>query len=836
MTNNGDDCYFFCYSTCTKGDSCPFRHCEAAMGNETVCNLWQEGRCFRTVCKFRHMEITKNRKEIPCYWETQPAGCQKSHCAFLHEKPRYIDGILIPPDIRQSENEEQQHEEPPSLPATSLPTAPNPQLRGVMKTESQEPVPSPTHPPVVINPADDDEDEDDQFSEEGDGPSPRKRCKPDESHNFGVSTLEEIRLRRAIKAGMKRAIPPIQSADISVNGEKENIISAIRLPFNTANEGKLVFEETLRSRGAVADRLGRQRSTTCIRHGEVVPTKNSLAKRLGRFVKEEQTPCQKEESCTVPKITPEEIRVKTLEEIRMEKAGKSLSKSLPPLNTGITVTKTAPIQTPKAVKRTIYIKEHSIDHNKLHTEILHTKRKRKEDQQEQNPSLKKFKATSDKVPGKYHQEPAVPLPDSLKVGEVRVKTLEEIRKEKAARIQSDEVKSPNSEENGAKKPRLQQNDKLTSQCDITAERSVEVTKTTWKAPVAPETTSNIVKVKTFEEIMREKHLRKQELAGQPSISQEASDAASSPKPLVGSRLKKKILTPPESSSPTCSTPDSNNVRKLKTVKSETECPLSNTTAVITTVSSVVGRNLTRRQEDALLPSPGSSNKVQYENTRTIISPSSAKRTAPERDLCATVERPTPGRTHTTDRKVRPKLNVKPSVVKPALQVNAGQKRKRAAQSAVAAVKPLNSASIVLEESQQETASRDLEVLPSSGKEAELKPLASCSPSTLLEPTCSSSEESQTIHVSKYSPSQDPKLDVSLATTMEASSAHRSSVPKTPQSKSRRQSVVGSRNSTSAADDFEQLINEFTDDHLDEDVDPGIGEDDLLQELSDMIGS
>lgn len=89
MTNHGDDCYFFYYSTCTKvgnvwaqsyhvntwfdqkkvyepycvsfivqGDSCPFRHCEAAMGNETVCNLWQEGRCFRTVCKFRHMEIT----------------------------------------------------------------------------------------------------------------------------------------------------------------------------------------------------------------------------------------------------------------------------------------------------------------------------------------------------------------------------------------------------------------------------------------------------------------------------------------------------------------------------------------------------------------------------------------------------------------------------------------------------------------------------------------------------------------------------------------------------------------------------------------------------------
>lgn len=40
----------------------------------------------------------KNRKEIPCYWENQAAGCQKPHCAFLHEKPRYIDGMFVPPN------------------------------------------------------------------------------------------------------------------------------------------------------------------------------------------------------------------------------------------------------------------------------------------------------------------------------------------------------------------------------------------------------------------------------------------------------------------------------------------------------------------------------------------------------------------------------------------------------------------------------------------------------------------------------------------------------------------------------------------------------------------
>lgn len=57
-----------------------------------------------------------------------------------------------------TKNMEQPHEEP--APAAVAPTAANLQLRGVIKSDAQEPVPSPTHPPVVINPVDDDEDED----------------------------------------------------------------------------------------------------------------------------------------------------------------------------------------------------------------------------------------------------------------------------------------------------------------------------------------------------------------------------------------------------------------------------------------------------------------------------------------------------------------------------------------------------------------------------------------------------------------------------------------------------------------------------------------------------
>jgi len=66
-------------------------------------------------------------------------------------------------------------------------------------------------------------------------------------------------------------------------------------------------------------------------------------------------------------------------------------------------------------------------------------------------------------------------------------------------------------------------------------------------------------------------------------------------------------------------------------------------------------------------------------------------------------------THFASFSVRPKLNVKPSVMKPAAQVKPGQKRWGAERSAVAAVKPLSSTSTVLHEPQQETASRDRQV-------------------------------------------------------------------------------------------------------------------------------
>ncbi|KAM9859686.1 zinc finger CCCH domain-containing protein 11A [Aulostomus maculatus] len=855
MTNHGDDCYFYYYSTCTKGDACPFRHCEAAMGNETVCNLWQEGRCFRTVCKFRHMEIKKNRKVIQCYWENQPAGCQKPHCAFFHEKPRYIEGIFVPPDKSQRKNEEQPQEEPAPLPATPLPTAANPQLRGV-KTESQEPVPSPTHPPVVINPADDDEDEDDQYSEEGEdgrvGPPPRKLPKSDDSLNFGVSTLEEIRLRKALKASMKRAEYPMQSADTTDNGEKENIQSFFQSATYMARDAPRVFEETGRSRGSVADRLGRKMPDTNVNSVGGVTLKRSITERLGTFVDGEESlmPPKKvlkpikdrlglppdpvaatqtgAETSTGANKTSGQIRIKTLEEIRLEKAAKSksLSPSHEASETSINKTipaKTIPTKTTKSLRRAIAIQDHSI---RTCAKILHTNRKRQDEQQEQNGSPKKAGVTAEGTGSGSD-------PEASKGGEVRVKTLEEIRREKAARNQAQQVleaeskKHPNTDEKAVKKPRLLRMKKQPSQNDTTTKSGEANKPVRDPAAAAPETGTAAAKnvlVKTFEEIMQEKRLRKQERAEQ------ASSSSQGPEPGFSSPSSSTVVPNPTPSTPSLP------IRKLIPLKSKVTSPQNSTAAPLTTAAAVtavtsvpVVQSSSPQQVETHSQTPSSSNDFADKNTKssTAMPPTKRARGAPQG---STAERPPADKTPPSHTKVRPKLNVKPSVMKPAVQVKPGQKRRGAGRSAVAAVKPLNSTSAVVEEPLQEMASREAQVFTSQSAEVLLISAVPHSPSSSSSPL---GEELQTVPEYTQSPRK------------EACTLPQSPVQKTPaQAKARRQSVAAARTistsstaaSTSAVDDFEELINEFTDDRLEEDVDPGIGEDDLLQELSDMIDS
>ncbi|XP_010879403.2 zinc finger CCCH domain-containing protein 11A [Esox lucius] len=923
MTNHGDDCYFFYYSNCAKGDSCPFRHCEAAMGSEVVCNLWQESRCFRQVCKFRHMEIKKNRKEIACYWENQPAGCQKPHCAFHHEKPRFIDGQYVPPNKSSAlKQEEEPHEDPlPPAPAP-IPSPANPQLRGVIKAETQENVPSPTHPPVVINPADDeDEDEDDQFSEGEDSRSgsdgsrlvsPRKMTvgsSSDDSLNFGVRTLEEIRLRKALKASMRRAgySVPGQGSDQRNNGasgEKENVRSFIRPSLFTAKDEMLEFGDEIGKRN-VTDRLGKRIVKEVPAAGDL-PMKRCLAERLGRKVDVHETdlpsqialkpvrdrlglpvePAANSESAESNSETkaPEVIRIKTLDEIRQEKLNKSLGHTQGQGDEHhLSVPDTSNSASTKDTRRCAAGKPTVGLHIKTFSEVLHAKRKLDEDQQ-QGPSLRKAKQPAVEVaPGNTQLQgssgTAVPSRVAPPGGEVKVKTLDEIRKEKAARMQAvgkeaSNGKSPGSAtssgEGSVKKSRVLRINKPASPATSSStQKTTDLTENTEK-PVEPAAVSAeaspangsgdaasvaSVKVKTFEEIMREKRLRRQQLqevrASSAGQVQGTAKAESTEKPAAGQPAqKKRVLVSP----PTTSSPPSPATVTTEAPGQTPMTPLHQRVVLKTKAASPVspqpGSPL--RQAEAESPSLSSSAAPGKRKSGSAVGSSPPGRAAPAAASVsprpsvegAPVEKSpdggpkSPGQA--TEAKVRPKLNVRPSVMKP------GQKRKSANRSAVAAVKPLNSVSAALQDRpQEEPLCKRREVSSPSGVSVQMMSVVPrCPPADLQGPGTNSSplkEEIQAV------PDNTPSPAITTA-SQETCVVPQSPKVKTPtQSKPRRPSVVMPRSastapsassSTSAMDEFDELMNEFTDDRLEDDLelDPGKGEDDLLLELSEMIDS
>ncbi|XP_061075428.1 zinc finger CCCH domain-containing protein 11A isoform X1 [Conger conger] len=927
MTNHGDDCYFFYYSTCAKGDSCPFRHCEAAMGSETVCNLWQENRCFRKVCKFRHMEIKKKRNAIACYWENQPAGCQKPHCAFHHEKPRMIDGVFVPPSKAPIPRKEVE-EEPVPIPDPSSP-APvpianpaNPQLRGVIKAETLENVPSPTHPPVVINPADDeDEDEDDQFSEEGDENSsrmvsPRKLLSSpntDDSLNFGIRTLEEIRLRKALKANLKKAgqTPPSQSQGSEVtlpsgqhsngsSGEKENFKSFIRPSHFTArDDAPLLNEEPVKRR--IAERLGKRKGALPSEQIFIVkkdlpavselPLKRSLAERLGRKVEsldEEADPLPQKAvrdrlGLLAEPAAPDnetevqasgEIRIKTLEEIRLEKLGKSQGQG-PVQEPSTAVTKTAQ-KAPSPVKRSA--KHPGGVHIKTFSELLRERKKKQEEEEAaakhkeetQKEAQKKVAGVEQSANGRaaggseahpqgevlgkvQGKKTSLPRPS-----EVRVKTLEEIRKEKAARMLAKEQEAKVEEEETPAPPSA-----LPKRRILRINKAPAAGADAGSNPTAPETNEKpagaiaaengptngrrdspgaAVKVKTFQEIMEEKRLRAQQ--GEKAEAT-AGEGASS--------------IPPEPSSPPSAPKDEPPSRPLRKRAS----PASNPAKTATQPKATAGRHgdaLKQRGPDPATLAAGPTRAVSPSPRAAGASSPPAKRKGPssegttppslaqEEPQVERTQGPAPKRApvQTAEAKVRPKLNVKPSVVKATSQVKLGQKRKalESHRSAVAAVKPLNSTPTAVENHAQESPCKRADVkapemvAPSVSVEvdAQVCPLA-----PRVSSTATSSPSEADLHRTADAEYRPATPEPVFTPAKEPPAASLSSpVVKTPvQPKTRRQSMTTPRApGPSTFDDLDELMNEFADDPLDGEMelDPAKDEDDLLLELSEMIDS
>ncbi|NXQ82139.1 ZC11A protein, partial [Nyctibius grandis] len=549
MSNQGDDCYFYFYSTCNKGDSCSFRHCEAALGNETVCKLWQEGRCFRNVCRFRHMEINKKRSEIPCYWEKQPVGCQKSNCAFHHTKGRYIDGLFFPPsktslpsppvsaedNVKKAQMSLQQNK-------LSVQSNPSPQLRGVMKVENSENVPSPTHPPVVINAADDDEDDDDLLSEEGDEietlfqqpateapnglrkTSTRKsnaNTKQDDNLNFRVKTLEEIKSKKLKEKTKKQEDPsvsvhPLQSRTSTVP-EKENVQTLVRTVTLSPKQG----EEPVAQRN-VAERRGKRKNSMANNSG--LPLRHDLAERLGKKIEslENADEAPKREKAAKP---TGEIHVKTLEEIRLERANKRRAEAQAKSKTEGCCKTEDPSLGAKPSRAGLIItisgalpeKKHKrLEEEKQTPEVFPTKTKAKTEPKKQSII----------APAKLGKvQPAEPAGKAKPAGEVHVKTLEEIKQEKALRMQQSEKNVPIPPAEPA-----QRGKKFTWLTRLIApereEKTVGLSKASPKAVSAPaeSATNSKVEVKSLEEKMREK----QQLKQQEGMLQKEAAAVPSP--------------------------------------------------------------------------------------------------------------------------------------------------------------------------------------------------------------------------------------------------------------------------------------------------------------------
>ncbi|XP_044123592.1 zinc finger CCCH domain-containing protein 11A isoform X1 [Neovison vison] len=816
MPNQGEDCYFFFYSTCTKGDSCPFRHCEAALGNETVCTLWQEGRCFRQVCRFRHMEIDKKRSEIPCYWENQPMGCQKLNCAFHHNRGRYVDGLFLPPSktvlptVPESPEEEvKANQLTVQQNKLSVQSNPSPQLRSVMKVESSENVPSPTHPPVVINAADDDEDDDDQFSEEGDETKTPILQPPPEAHNglrtasarkpgvslkqgeclnFGIKTLEEIKSKKMKEKSKKQGegssgVPSLLLQPQPIPGpEKENVRTVVRTVTLSSKQG----EEPL-VRLSLTERLGKRKFS--VGGDSDPPLKRSLAQRLGKKVEATETNTDKApKKVHVSKSLKErlgmsagpnseeaaergtkvgEIHVKTLEEILLEKASQKRGELQPKLKT----------EGPSKVDdTTLGTRSPSTIRIKTFSEVLAEKKHRQQEAERQkskkdvtciklktDSEIKKTVVLPPVVTSKGQSEEPAGRAKSMQ--EVHIKTLEEIKQEKALRVQQSSEGSTSSQPQPEATPGARRLLRITKKTGIKEEKKLQegseiasqsgVNRTEAKEVSEEATGVGITKIQVKRcETMREKHMQKQLERGT-------------------SQKEKSVLTPLRGDVDSCNTQIG-------------EKP------VLTPVPGLT-RHLAKR------PSTKSSPKAEVETSGSgdsILNVKCAAQSLEKRS------------------KAKPKVNVKPSVVKVVSSPKLAPKRKavEAHPAVIAAVKPLSSSS-VLQESPTKKAAVAVVPLLSEDKSVTVPEMEKPRDSLVLPPTQSSSDSSPP-EVSGPSSSQMATKTRRLSST---------STGKPP---------------LSVEDDFEKLIWEISGGKLEAeiDLDPGKDEDDLLLELSEMIDS
>ncbi|KAG4303827.1 hypothetical protein PORY_002756 [Pneumocystis oryctolagi] len=77
------DCLFFMNNSCSKGDLCIYRHNISARESRVQCIEFQERQtCSKVGCNDRH--LTSYISGTYCYWETTMTGCTKAICPFKH--------------------------------------------------------------------------------------------------------------------------------------------------------------------------------------------------------------------------------------------------------------------------------------------------------------------------------------------------------------------------------------------------------------------------------------------------------------------------------------------------------------------------------------------------------------------------------------------------------------------------------------------------------------------------------------------------------------------------------------------------------------------------------
>ena len=147
-----------------------------------------------------------------------------------------------------------------------------------------------------------------------------------------------------------------------------------------------------------------------------------------------------------------------MDEIKQEKAAKS---QCPKESSTSEMPKTVTTKSTRGVKRAITVRDDSIGNIRTFSEILYEKKKKQEELQKPSKSL--CENNKDKNQGKSD---IVASQATENTGQIKVKTLEEIRREKAARLQAQEAPEPQpkspEQESSAKKPRLLRFKKVTS--------------------------------------------------------------------------------------------------------------------------------------------------------------------------------------------------------------------------------------------------------------------------------------------------------------------------------------------------------------------------------------